>query len=77
MVTFWRRRDIMRDVLRAKFAQEGVARTCLLGTGAVYLEEANWWRDTYWGKCNGFGLNVLGGLLMELRAELSLPDKET
>ena len=39
----------------------------LLATGDAELIEGNNWGDTYWGKCNGQGLNRLGILLMQIR----------
>lgn len=61
--------DIMRDLLIQKFAQPAYAEL-LLATGDAYLEETNWWKDRYWGVCKGTGLNRLGHLLMEIRADL-------
>lgn len=41
----------------------------LLETGNKYLEETNWWGDTFWGKdLKGNGENTLGRLIMEIRA---------
>ena len=31
------------------------------------LIEGNWWKDTYWGVCDGKGQNKLGELLMKVR----------
>lgn len=45
-------------------------RARLLETGDAMLIEGNTWGDTFWGVCNGQGLNVLGNLLMEIRQEL-------
>lgn len=42
----------------------------LLATGTRYLEETNTWGDTYWGVCEGKGLNMLGKTLMQVRDEL-------
>lgn len=43
----------------------------LLATGEKYLEETNWWNDTFWGKnLEGEGENHLGVLLMKVRANL-------
>ena len=46
-------------------------RTKLLDTGSATLTEGNFWKDTYWGVCNGEGENHLGKLLMKLRKRLS------
>lgn len=41
--------------------------TLLDATGDVYLEETNWWNDTFWGVCDGVGKNWLGRILMFTR----------
>jgi ribA/ribD-fused uncharacterized protein len=61
---------IMRDILRAKARQHEYVRRKLLQTGDRALIE-NSWRDAYWGWGeNRDGLNMLGKLWMEVRAEL-------
>lgn len=64
-----RRVDVMREVLRAKFADRVMAGR-LLETGNEQLIEGNYWHDTYWGQVKDRGENKLGKLLMELRKEL-------
>lgn len=65
--------DRMRAVLRAKFTQHDDLRALLLSTGNARLVE---WTtvdnpvNRAWGEVNGNGQNMLGILLMELRAEL-------
>jgi ribA/ribD-fused uncharacterized protein len=62
--------DIMREILREKFAQHLELRALLLSTGDAQLIEhtAN---DRYWADGgDGRGKNRLGELLMELRREL-------
>lgn len=63
----------MRSVLRAKYTQHEDLRTLLLSTGEARLVEScrtdNLVNRT-WGEVNGKGLNMLGVLLMEIRAEL-------
>lgn len=65
--------DRMREVLRAKYTQHEDLRTTLLSTGDARLVEScrtdNPVNRT-WGEVNGKGLNMLGVLLMEIRAEL-------
>ena len=61
---------VMLYGLRAKFSNEPF-KSKLLGTGDAYLEEGNWWGDTYWGVCKGVGENKLGILLMQVRDELN------
>lgn len=64
--------QVMLDGLRMKFGQHADLRAKLIATGTRYLEETNTWKDTYWGVCNGVGRNMLGILLMQVRAELSV-----
>jgi N-glycosidase YbiA len=62
--------DIMREALRAKFAQHPQLRSLLLSTGDAELIEHTR-NDSYWADGgDGSGKNMLGKLLMELRAEL-------
>jgi ribA/ribD-fused uncharacterized protein len=65
--------DRMRAVLRAKFTQHQDLAKLLISTGDARIVEvgrvANGVNRT-WGEVNGKGLNMLGVLLMELRAEL-------
>jgi ribA/ribD-fused uncharacterized protein len=60
--------EVMRDLLRQKFAQPDL-RQKLLATGDQHLVEGNTWEDYFWGVCNGRGLNHLGRLLMDVREE--------
>lgn len=62
--------SVMRELLDLKF-QHPYLKQQLIDTGDLYLEETNYWRDTFWGVCNGKGNNVLGNLLMELRDRLN------
>lgn len=67
--------DRMRAVLRAKFTQHGDLHDLLLSTGdAKLIETATVDNDVnrLWGEVNGVGRNMLGVMLMELRAELRL-----
>lgn len=57
----------MREVVKAKFDQHDDLRLKLIETGAALLVEGNNWKDFFWGRCEGKGLNVLGSILMELR----------
>lgn len=63
---------VMEAVLRAKFSDLEL-RNRLLATGDVELVEGNTHGDTYWGVCDGKGRNMLGKLLMKLRAEYREP----
>lgn len=60
---------IMKELLMQKFSQPKFMEL-LLATGDAYLEETNWWKDVYWGVCNGKGKNRLGHILMEIRTHL-------
>lgn len=64
--------DRMYRCLEKKF-EDATLRAMLLATGDAYLEEGNWWNDTYWGVCNGVGENYLGKLLMQLRSSIIMP----
>ncbi len=60
----------MRAAVRAKFEQHEDLRALLLSTGNAKLVEhtAN---DDYWGDGGGYGKNMLGRILMEVRSELA------
>jgi ribA/ribD-fused uncharacterized protein len=74
----WRRKDweevkvdVMRVALYAKFTQNPDLNALLLGTGERMIVEHTS-NDSFWGDGgNGQGRNMLGTLLMELRAELT------
>jgi ribA/ribD-fused uncharacterized protein len=59
--------NAMREVVFAKFLDNADLCGLLLQTGATLLVEGNTWGDTYWGRCEGKGLNRLGSILMEVR----------
>ena len=67
--------EIMTSALRAKF-QYPELKAKLLATDISLLEEGNYWHDNFWGNCyctlccNTVGYNVLGKLLMMIRAEI-------
>lgn len=63
------KRQIMREILAAKF-QDQEMREKLLATGDAVLIEGNTWGDVYWGVCDGKGENWLGILLMNVREEI-------
>ena len=60
----------MRAIVTAKFTQHPELAAQLLATGDEPLEEGNDWGDRIWGTVNGKGKNLLGIILMEVRAEL-------
>lgn len=65
--------DRMRGVLRAKFSQHPKLAELLLSTGNARLVEVGTVDNAVnrlWGEVNGVGKNMLGLLLMEVRAEI-------
>ena len=77
-----------RKVLDAKFGGNEDLATLLLETTDAVLEEGNWWHDKFWGitypskekmeagGTPGFGENMLGILLMQVRDELQKADAD-
>src|SRR3546814_579161 len=71
--------DRMRAVLHAKFTQNADLRELLLSTGNARLVEAATVDNEVnrlWGEVSGSGRNMLGVLLMELRARLRRETEE-
>lgn len=62
------RLEIMLHLVRLKFAEPTLT-SRLLQTGDATLIEGNTHGDRYWGAVNGTGLNQLGRILMQVRAE--------
>lgn len=62
--------EIMYRIVKNKFTNDFTLRLMLLVTGERFLEETNYWGDTFWGVCSGQGLNTLGNILMRVRKEL-------
>lgn len=60
---------LMRRFLEAKF-ENPFLRPVLLETGDAELIHDNPWNDRVWGVCRGTGQNLLGKILMEIRAEI-------
>ena len=56
--------NVMSQLVFQKFLQHADLRGKLLATGDRYIEETNYWKDQYWGVCNGAGQNNLGKILM-------------
>jgi hypothetical protein len=75
---------IMKDLVLCKFTSYPELALKLVSTEGAYLEEGNWWHDTYWGVCKGKleghickhgihppeGKNHLGHLLMATRLNI-------
>lgn len=64
-----RRLEVMKRVVRAKFAQNPKLRKLLIAVTEPIVED-NTWGDTYWGRCKGVGSNHLGQILQEVRNSL-------
>lgn len=60
---------VMKFLLRQKFSNDYL-RELLLNTKDKYIEETNWWGDTFWGVCRRSGENMLGRLIMQIRTDL-------
>lgn len=61
--------DIMKGLLYQKFNRDinpEMYKFLMETVGDRYIEETNWWNDTFWGVCNGKGQNVLGYTIMEI-----------
>lgn len=66
--------EIMEKILRIKFRKKSKLKRLLCETGDVQLTHLNYWHDTFWGSCactkhKRTGQNMLGVLLMKIRAE--------
>jgi ribA/ribD-fused uncharacterized protein len=66
---------VMNWGVREKFKNEELAQL-LIDTDGHELIEGNWWRDFYWGVCNGKGENHLGKILMTVREELKFKNQK-
>lgn len=62
------RLNAMEIALRSKFKNPEMRRR-LAESSEVALVEHNVWGDVFWGVSRGMGRNLLGGMLMRLRAE--------
>lgn len=58
---------VMKTILIDKFGRNEDLKQKLLATKDAYLEETNYWKDTFWGVYEGRGENHLGMTLMEVR----------
>lgn len=67
--------EFMNWAVREKFKNETLSEM-LISTGDQELIEGNWWKDYFWGVCNGKGENHLGKILMEVREELKLSNQK-
>jgi len=69
--------DVMLELVRQKFTEHLSMKAGLLSTHPATLIENNRWGDSFWGVCNGVGLNHLGKILMRVRTELMTPKPKT
>ena len=68
-----RKEAVMLDLVMQKFMRPDnhyLAKK-LIDTGDATLIEGNTWGDTYWGQCDGVGLNRLGSMLMQVRDRIA------
>jgi hypothetical protein len=65
------RNEIMIILVAQKFSNNDDLRRKLLDVTGEIVED-NTWGDTYWGRCNNVGLNILGKILMALRSALRI-----
>jgi len=66
--------EAMRQIVSNKFTENVDLRKKLAALRGVYLEETNYWNDTFWGVCKERGQNHLGKILMAI-ANLQLWDQ--
>jgi ribA/ribD-fused uncharacterized protein len=64
-----KRLAVMLELVSKKFEIPELADK-LIATGGEELIEGNYWNDTYWGVCQGKGLNNLGIILMHVRHDI-------
>lgn len=60
---------LMTNLLRQKFKHPDL-RARLLATEDAPIEETNSWNDVFWGVCKGKGKNMLGKIIMQIRADI-------
>ena len=60
---------LMKELLELKFAKGSPLAKRLVALQEEIIED-NTWNDTFWGKCDDVGENMLGKLLMEVRQSL-------
>jgi len=57
---------VMHRIQMMKYTQPKF-KSLLEATKGRYIEETNWWNDTFFGVCNGVGENHLGKIIMDIR----------
>ena len=66
--------EVMSRVIHAKFKQNPDLTKKLQDTGDLLIIEDNTWKDTFWGRCNSKGYNLLGQILMNERDRIDSLD---
>ena len=66
--------EVMSRVIHAKFNQNPSLAKKLQDTGDLLIIEDNTWKDTFWGRYNGKGHNLLGQILMNERDWINSQD---
>lgn len=68
--------EVMQECLNQKYRQEPY-RTLLIETDDVFIQEGNYWGDTFWGVDlnTNTGDNRLGKLIMEIRENLKFEEE--
>lgn len=69
------RLDIMESLLVQKFSKDSELGNKLIETYPRQLIEGNYWKDVFWGVCEGKGKNNLGKLLMKIRKQIMKGNK--
>ena len=67
--------EIMYNLVMQKYLGNKELGLLLQQTGDRYLEETNYWGDTFWGVCEGVGFNSLGVITMLVRDLLNERDE--
>jgi len=68
--------NVMENLLRQKFHRGSELAQKLMKTWGYDLIEGNNWGDIFWGICDGKGKNYLGKILMRIRGELIMGEKD-
>lgn len=68
---------VMKECVKQKYNQCPF-KELLINTGNTYIQEGNTWGDTFWGVdlANNYGTNYLGKLIMEVRTDLEIKEKQ-
>ena len=67
--------DIMKEILKIKFSDTTLANK--LKSVKEPIVEENTWNDTFWGVCEGRGMNHLGMILEDIKKDLLKRERKT